>query len=101
MPSMRKGTQRCENMTSQQRMTYAMSAAAPVQQFTPDQEWFRSMGVGRMPANVQIGAHAPVYHVRAHDDGTCDVMPLEADADAYISLGGRGARDYRHGSCQA
>ncbi len=72
----------------------AMRQAAPVQQLTPDQRYFRdTVAAGRWQADFDTGANAPLTSMTRHDDGTCDTTALEADGDSWIDLGGRGGRD--------
>ena len=80
-------------MGSRERLTTSMAGAVPVSQFTPDQEWFRSMAAGRYQADPDSGAHVPMYHVRRHSDGTCDTVGLEADGSDYFMPSGRSAQD--------
>jgi hypothetical protein len=75
-----------------------MDNAAPVQQHTPDQAWWRgSLGTGRWNTDPQAPA-APVNMIRQDANGTTDLVKLEpihhADGpDEYIDLGGRGGVD--------
>jgi len=76
------------------RLLSPMSAAAPVQQLTPDQRYFRdTVAAGRWQADFDTGANAPLNKMTRHPDGTTDTTALEADGDSWIDLGGRGARD--------
>lgn len=85
-------------MTPGQRLTTPMGLAAPVQQLTPDQQWFRDMASGRYQADFDVGAHAPVNAMRHADDGsTVDTVRLEPDQDSYLDLGGQGSRDFAAG----
>jgi hypothetical protein len=85
---------RMAGMHCGQRLTTAMALAAPYQQFTPDQAYFRdSVATGRWAAQTGEPAHAPLTMIRRHDDGTCDAVRLEAHGKLWIDLGGRGARD--------
>jgi len=85
--------QRQGNMGIQQRLTAAMSLAAPWQQLTPDQQEFRQRAQGRAAASVEYGAHAPAHRITRHDDGTCDLVGMDPDGMAWIDLGGKGGRD--------
>lgn len=83
------------------RIRSSMSQAAPVDQFTPQQNWFRSsIADGRWQADYGTGAHAPVYRSRQDkDSGAVDVVRMEPfhdpdGADQYLDLGGRGGIDY-------
>lgn len=76
------------------RLLTPISRAAPVQQLTPDQRYFRdSVANGRWQADFDAGANAPLNKIAQHPDGTMDVSRLEADGDQWIDLGGRGAAD--------
>lgn len=76
------------------RLLSPMSLAAPVQQLTPDQQYFRdTAGGGRWQADAFAGANAPANRMTCHDDGTVDTTRLEANGDEWIDLGGRGATD--------
>lgn len=80
-------------MGSRERLTTSMAGAVPVSQFTPDQEWFRSMAEGRYQADPDSGAHVPMHHTRRHPDGTCDTSSLEPDGNEYFMSPVQGARD--------
>ena len=81
-------------MNTRQRLLFARGGPAPVQQFTPDQQWWRDNAAGRWQADFDNGAHAPVSAMRIGEDNTTlDVLPLEANGNVYIDLGGRGATD--------
>lgn len=72
----------------------AMDMAAPVQQLTPDQAFFRdSVAQGRLAAYPLTGAHAPVHRIRQHPNGVTDVTRLEPNGNDYIDLGGKGGVD--------
>ena len=73
--------------------------AAPVQQLTPNQRYFRdSVADGRWQADFDAGANAPANRMVMHDDaGTVDTIRMEADGDQWIDLGGRGATDFAIG----
>jgi hypothetical protein len=76
------------------RLLTPMSLAAPVQQLTPDQRYFRdSLAQGRWTADFDAGANAPLNRITRHPDGTLDTSPLEPDGAEWIDLGGRGATD--------
>ena len=76
------------------RLLSPMSLAAPVQQLTPDQRYFRdTVATGRWQADLDAGANAPANRMLCHDDGTVDTIRMEADGDQWIDLGGRGATD--------
>src|SRR5208282_4740910 len=80
------------------RLLSAIGSAAPVQQLTPDQRFFRdSVAQGRWQADFDAGANAPANRMLQHPDGTVDTMRLEADGDQWIDLGGRGATDVAAG----
>ena len=86
------------------RIQSGLQIGAPVQQFTPDQEFFRSsLADGRWQADYGVGAHAPVYHSRQDPiTGAVDVVRLEPwhtdnGADQYLDLGGKGGIDYAAG----
>ena len=81
---------------AQARLTSSMAGAVPVQQHTPDQQWFRDNAEGRM-ADPAIGAHAPVNAMCHRGNGTVDTIRMEANGDSYIDLGGKGARDFAAG----
>ena len=84
--------------TAGERLTTPMSLAAPVQQHTPDQAFFRNTGVNNWGAQEQpYGACAPVSHLRCYEDGTVDVINLDANIHSWIDLGGSGARDFKAG----
>ena len=81
--------------SSRERLTQDRTKAVGVSFLTPDQRAFRnSIGVGRWQADAEVGAHAPIFGTRVHKDGTADLARLEADENAYLDLGGRGARDF-------
>lgn len=88
---------RTTGMWPRQRLTSAMAAAAPVQQLTPDQQWFRATAEGRWSADPSLGAHAPAYGMRRHPDGTTDVVRLEPNGADWLDMGGRGGRDVAGG----
>jgi hypothetical protein len=76
------------------RLLTPMSLAAPVQQFTPEQAYWRdSVANGRWQADFDAGANAPANRICQHPDGTCDMTRLEPSGDQWIDLGGRGATD--------
>lgn len=75
------------------RLTTSMGGPFPVQQQTPDQQWWRDNAQGRLAADPGIGAHAPLNKLRVGPDGTVDNIRLEPNEDTYIDLGGRGATD--------
>jgi len=82
------------------RLTTDLSGAAPVQQFTPDQVYFRNtLGGGRWQADSQMGAFAPAHSITVADDGTCDVVRLDADGDSWIDLGFTMPPDVMAGRC--
>jgi len=89
--------QRTAGMGIQQRLTAAMSVAVPWQQLTPDQQLFRDEATGRAPASVTYGAHAPAHRITRHDDGTCDLVGMDPEGNAWIDLGGKGGRDVAAG----
>lgn len=71
-----------------------ITAAAPIQQLTPDQRYFRdSVANGRWQADFDAGANAPANLMQCHPDGTVDTTRLEADGDQWIDLGGKGGVD--------
>jgi hypothetical protein len=80
--------------------TGSMEQAAPVQQFTPDQLWFRSsLAQGRWPTDFDAGAAAPANLIRQDSDGVTDLSQLEAvynpnGGDQYVDLGGKGGVDF-------
>jgi hypothetical protein len=81
------------------RLRSGMTLAAPMQQFTPDQEYFRKTGGnGRWGADANVGAHAPVNAIRQNEDGCTDTVKLEpvsADGvDYYMDMGGKGGVDW-------
>jgi hypothetical protein len=86
-------------MDPRQRLTTAMAYAAPTQQLTPNQLWFRSsMAQGRWPTDFDAGAAAPANLIRQDSDGVTDVSSLEPvynpnGADQYVDLGGKGGID--------
>lgn len=87
-------TSRTTNMSPRHRLTTSLAGAVPYSQLTPDAVYFRdSIATGRWGADSFIGAHAPVCHMRRHDDGTTDLVKLEAHGKFYIDLGGKGGRD--------
>jgi hypothetical protein len=76
------------------RLLTPMSLAAPVQQFTPDQQYFRdSLGNGRWQADFTTGANAPANRLCVHPDGTVDNIRMEPDVNEWLDLGGRGGVD--------
>jgi hypothetical protein len=80
------------------RLLTPMSLAAPVQQLTPDQKYFRdSVANGRWQADFDAGANAPANRMLMHPDGTVDTYGLEPYGDQWIDLGGRGATDVAAG----
>jgi hypothetical protein len=80
-------------MGIQQRLTAAMGLAAPWQQLTPDQQFFRQRAEGRAAASVEYGAHAPAHRISRHPDGTCDLVGMDPEGSSWIDLGGKGGRD--------
>ena len=82
------------------RIAKGFPIGAPVQQFTPDQEYFRrSVADGRWQADYGVGAHAPVYHSKQDPiTGAVDVRRLEPfddpDSPQYLDLGGKGGVSY-------
>jgi hypothetical protein len=97
-PSTPNPAGRTTNMGPRQRLTTSMQGAAPWQQLTPDQMFFRNtVGAGRWQADFDTGAHAPANLMRLGPDGTLDTVKLEPDGDAWIDLGGRGATDVAAG----
>ena len=81
---------------SRQRLT-SIAAAVPLSQFTPEQQWWMDNAVGRWGADADNGAHAPVYAMKRHPDGTCDSIMLRAHGKVYLDLGGHGATDVAAG----
>lgn len=76
------------------RLRTSMDIAAPVQQFTPDQSYFReNVAQGRLAAYPLTGAHAPVHRIRQNANGCTDVTRLEPNGSEYIDLGGKGGID--------
>jgi hypothetical protein len=76
------------------RLLTPMSIAAPVQQLTPNQRYFRdTVADGRWQADFDSGANAPANRIYQHPDGTTDTTRLEPDGDQWLDLGGRGATD--------
>ena len=78
-----------------------MTIAAPTQQFTPSQQWFRSsLASGRWQADPATGAHAYVNKMEQDPlSGAVDVVRMEAvseqnGCDYYADQGGQGGRDY-------
>ena len=87
-------TQRGSNMGLRERLTAAMSLAAPWQQLTPDQVYFRQNAQGRWAGDVRSGGTtAAATLVKRHPCGTVDVTNLCANGDEWLDLGGHGARD--------
>ena len=86
-------------MNAAQRLTTAMSLAAPIQQHTPDQQFFRdSIGTGRsFDGNAIHGALASASHIRCNPDGTVDCITLDCTPTQWIDLGGQGGIDFRAG----
>ena len=83
------------------RIASGMTTAAPVQQFTPDQQAFRnSVADGRWQADYNVGAHAPLYRMTQDPaTGAFDVVYMDCyhsdnAADQYVDLGGQGGRDF-------
>ena len=81
------------------RIVSGMSQAAPTQQFTPDQAYFRgSAASGRWQSDGP--AHAQLYSMtRDADTGAADIVRMEplsrlGAADGWIDLGGKGGVDY-------
>jgi hypothetical protein len=74
-----------------------MDHAAPVQQHTPSQQFWRDAAKGRWAGDVVSGTHATAHHVKVHSDGTVDVVRLDQDGTDWIDLGGSGARDFAAG----
>lgn len=85
-------------MNSRERLTNPIWSAAPVQQLTPQQAYFRNtLGGGRsIPADYDA-AHATCHQRRVHPDGTVDTVRLEVHGGGWLNLGGRGARDFAAG----
>lgn len=81
------------------RLLSPMSLAAPVQQLSPDQRYFRdSVANGRWQADFDSGANAPANRMVMHDDaGTVDTVRLEPDGGQWIDLGGKGGVDVAAG----
>ena len=72
-----------------------MNAAAPTQQLTPDQQFFRDSAVGRWQADYNTGAHAVLYQMKqCPNTGAVDVVRMEPCGSDYADLGGRGGIDY-------
>jgi len=91
---MRPSRQRTSNMGIQQRLTAAMSLAAPWQQLTPDQQWFRDDAQGLWAGDIRSGgANAGATLVKRHPCGTTDVTNLESNGMDWLDLGGQGGRD--------
>ena len=85
-------------MNSQERLTSPIWSAAPIQQLTPTQHFFRdSLGSGRSLSSDYDKAHATLNQISVHPDGTCDVVRLDVHAGGWLNLGGRGANDYAAG----
>ena len=91
---MRPSMQRTKNMEIQHRLTAAMSLAAPWQQLTPDQQWFREDAQGLWAGDIRSGgANAGATLIKRHPCGTTDVCNLESNGMDWLDLGGKGARD--------
>jgi len=95
----RKVQQRGAGMNGQQRLTAAMALAAPWQQLTPDQQFFRDDAEGTWASDVRLGTHASASSITRHADGTCDLVNLDCDGMRWMDLGGQGGRDVRAGRC--
>ena len=84
-----------------ERIVSGMDLAAPVQHFTPDQNFFRrSLADGRNNADPSIGAAHYLYKTRQDPKtGAMDVIRLDpytrlGSTEQYLDLGGQGATDY-------
>lgn len=82
-----------------ERIRNGLAGAAPTQQFTPDQAYFRgSLASGRWQSDGP--AHAYLYKMTGDPATGCvDVVRMEACSrpgapDYYADLGGRGGIDY-------
>lgn len=97
--SNRQRRNRAQGMTAGERLTSAMDAAAPVQQFTPDQKmWRDTLGGGQWNADAHVGANVNANMIRQDPTtGCCDLIRMEPDNTEWIDLGGRGARDFAAG----
>jgi hypothetical protein len=76
------------------RMLTPIAGAAPWQQLTPTQSYFRdTIAGGRYQADKTVGASVPINAISAHPDGTVDTIRLEPHGNLYLDLGGKGATD--------
>jgi hypothetical protein len=81
-------------MNAHERLTRNQNPAVGTNYFTPDQAFFRQTNAGgRWATDPTSHTTAPACHVKCHDDGTVDVIRLEAGVDAWQDLGGSGAPD--------
>lgn len=81
-------------------MTENQSPAVGVQQFTPDQVFFRQTNArGRWASDPTTNNVHTGYHMKFNADGTCDMIRLEAGAEGWTDLGGQGAYDIAAGRC--
>ena len=85
------------------RLRSSMAGAAPSQQFTPDQVYFRSsLAQGRWQSNFNQPAQPANLMRQDPDTGCVDVSSLEPcynpnGADQWIDLGGKGGVDVAAG----
>jgi len=86
--------------THAQRLTTNQSPAVGLSHFTPDQQFLRTTNAGgRWGRGEQVVTMATAFNMKFHDDGTVDLIRLEAGEDGWQDLGGQGAYDVRAGRC--
>ena len=82
-------------MNHHQRLTVNQNPAVGTHFFTPPQQLFRETNAGGRWATGagQDTANATAFHMKCHEDGTVDMIRLEAQGDGWQDLGGSGAPD--------
>jgi len=85
-------------MNPRERLLNPIWSAAPIQQLTPTQCYFKdTIGTGRTIPSDFSKAHATLNQITVHPDGTCDSLRLDVHAGGWVNLGGRGAPDVAAG----
>ena len=87
------------DFSSADRLTQNQNPALGTQQLTPTQSLFRTtLAQGKWAlSDPSVETNHTAYNMKFYEDGTVDLIRLEAGDDGWQDLGGKGAYDVRAG----